>query len=573
MGGAFSIGGLISGLDTNTLIAQLIQLERRPLFRLQSRIQTLKDQKDTIKELRTQLLTFRNVLKDLQFGLEFGKFGAVSSTESVLTAEQTGPNPTSGSFLVDVIQLASATIAVSGSRLGSPINPGATLSTSGITTTITTGTFTINGVEFNVDPAVDTLTGLLNAINASGAGVMGTYDGVTDTVTFENTTPGDTSLINFGVGADTSNFLSIIKMVDALQSTGGGGSTVVTSNGNLGAINPGSLLNSVAFANGAVTAGSFSINGISIAVDPTTDAVTDVISRINASDAGVTASYDSATDTIRVVSETLGSRTIAFTSGTSNFLDITNLTAAIQTAGSDSQFTINGGAVQTRNTNDVADAINGITLNLLSVGSSTVTVTADDDAVVESIEKFVETFNESISAIQKLIGRGGDFENDGSFRSIESFLRVNIFQQVPGLGVGLESLLDIGFSSGNSFESSSTYQLSLDVDELRAAIVEDREGVQGLFSNDAETGIADLLFGFMDGVTNSTGFLNDRIRSNGSIDIQIRSLDGSVEAMERRIAQKEARLRRQFLRLETLVSSLQTQGAALGALSFGFGSF
>ena len=119
MGGAFSIGGLISGLDTNTLIAQLIQLERRPLFRLQSRIQTLKDQKDTIKELRTQLLTFRNVLKDLQFGLEFGKFGAVSSTESVLTAEQTGPNPTSGSFLVDVIQLASATIAVSGSRLAS----------------------------------------------------------------------------------------------------------------------------------------------------------------------------------------------------------------------------------------------------------------------------------------------------------------------------------------------------------------------------------------------------------------------------------------------------------------------
>ncbi len=130
MGGSFSIGGLISGLDSNTLIAQLIQLERQPLFRLQSRIQALKDQKDTIKELRTQLLTFRNVLKDLQFGLEFGKFGAVSSNDSVLTAEQTGPNPTSGSFLVDVIQLASATVAASGARLGSPINPAATLATS-----------------------------------------------------------------------------------------------------------------------------------------------------------------------------------------------------------------------------------------------------------------------------------------------------------------------------------------------------------------------------------------------------------------------------------------------------------
>ena len=573
MGGAFSVGGLISGLDSNKLIAQLIQLERRPIFRLQNRIKILEAQKDSIKELRTQLLSFRNLIKDLQFGLEFGKFEALSSDESILTAEQTGTNPTSGSFLLDVIQLASATIANSSAQLGTPINPGATLATSGITTTIIAGTFTINGVEFNVDPATDSLTGILNTINASGAGVTATYDGVTDTITFENSTPGDTSLINFSVGADTSNFLSVIKVVGATQSTGGGGSTVVTSKGNLGAINPGTLLGSVAFANGAVTAGSFTINGISITVDPAADAVSDVIARINASDAGVTASYDAATDTIRVVSDTLGSRTISFSSGTSNFLDITNLTTAIQTAGSDSQFTVNGGPVQTRNTNDVSDAINGFTLRLLSVGTSTVTVDVDDDSIVEVVQKFVDSFNESMGANHDLIGKDGNFRNDSSFRSIESFLRINIFQQVPGLGVGLESLLDIGISTGDSFNSAATFQLSLDVDKLRAVILDDREGVQNLFSNDAETGIADLLFDFMDGLTNSTGFLNDRTRSNGSIDNQIDTLEGRIENMERRVAHREARLRRQFLRLETLTSSLQSQGAALAGLSFGFGSF
>ena len=51
----------------------------------------------------------------------------------------------------------------------------------------------------------------------------------------------------------------------------------------------------------------------------------------------------------------LRSRMISFASGTSNFLDITNLTAATQTAGADSQFTVNGGPVQTQNTNDVAE--------------------------------------------------------------------------------------------------------------------------------------------------------------------------------------------------------------------------
>lgn len=571
--GAFSVGGLISGLDSNSLIAQLIQLERQPIFRLQSRIEALEAQKDGITELRTQLLPFRNLIKDFQFGLDFSKFEALSSNESVLTAEQTGTNPTPGTFLVDVIQLASASIATSSTQLGAPINPGATLASSGITSEISAGTFTINGVEFTVDPAVDSLTGLLNTINASGAGITATYDGVTDTVTFENSTPGDTSIINFGASGDTSTFLSAIKVDGASQSTGGSGSTIVTSTGNLGAINPGTLLSSVSFANGAVTAGSFAINGVSIALDPAVDALSDVIERINASDAGVTASYDAATDGIRVVLDTLGSRTISFTSGTSNFLDITNLTTAIQTAGSDSQFTVNGGPVQTQNGNNVSDAISGITLKLLSVGTSSVTVDVDDDSIIGAVQKFVDTFNESIEAIQELTGKDGEFQNDTSFRSIESFLKIQIFQQVPGLGVGLESLLDIGISTGDSFDSSAAFHLSLDVDKLRAAILDNREGVQSLFSNDAETGIADRLFDFMDDLTSSTGFLNDRTRSNGSIDHQIDSLEDRIESLERRVAQREARLRRQFLQMEVLLSSLQVQGASLAGLAGGFGAF
>ncbi len=573
MGGGFSVGGLASGIDTNSLIAQLMQLERIPLLRLQRRIEALEVQKGGIAELRTQLLSFRNLISDFRFGLDFSKFQALSSNDSVLVAEQTGTNPASGTFLVDVIQLASATVATSSAQLGAPINPGAALASSGITSQISAGTFTINGVQFTVDPAVDSLTGILSTINASGAGVTATYDGVTDTVTFENLTPGDTSIINFGGSDDTSSFLSAIKVVGATQSTGGSGSTVVTSKGNLGAVNPGTLLSAVSFANGAVTAGSFAINGVSIAIDPAADAISDVIERINASDAGVTASYDAATDAIRVVSDTLGSRTISFSSGTSNFLDITNLTTAIQAAGSDSQFTVNGGPVQTQNGNDVADAISGITLKLLSVGTSSVTVSVDDDAIIESIQKFVDTFNESLGAIQELIGKDGELENDSSLRTIESFLKSQIFQQVPGLGVGLESLLDIGISTGDSFDPSSVFHLSLDVEELRTVILENREGVQNLFSNDAETGIADLLFDYMDDLTSSTGFLNDRARSNGSIDKQIDSLEGRVESMERRIAQREVRLRRQFLQMETMISSLQVQGASLVGLAGQFGGF
>lgn len=573
MAGAFTVGGLASGLDSNALIAQLILLERQPILRLNSRISLLETQKESITSLRTQLLSLRNLIKDFQFGLKFNQFEALASDDSVLSAEPTGTNPTTGSFLIDVLQLASATVASSSSVLGGAINPAATLDSSGIGTTVANGTFTINGVQFTVDPTTDSLNSVLATINASGAGVTATYDAVSDTVTLENTTPGDTSIINFGASDDTSNFIAALKLDGATQTTGGAGATVVSSRGNLGAVNPGSILNTVSFAGGAVTAGNFMINGISITVDPTVDAVSDIIERINASDAGVTASYDASTDSIRVVSDTLGSRTISFTSGTSNFLDVTNLTAATQTAGSDSQFTVNGGPVQTQNTNSVEGAIGGVTVSLLSVGSSTITVSVDDGAIVEEIQGFVDTFNESMSEIRGLLVQDGDFENDTTIRTIETFLRSNVFAQIPGLSAGIESLLDIGISTGDSFSADGTFQLELDVDELSEKIISNRADVESLFSNDAGTGIADAMFDFLDELTGTTGFLNDRSRANGSIDQQINGLNDRIEMMERRVAQREERLRRQFLRLEVLSSSLQAQGAALSGLIGGFGGF
>src|SRR5690606_27398527 len=110
-----------------------------------------------------------------------------------------------------------------------------------------------------------------------------------------------------------------------------------------------------------------------------------------------------------------------FTPGTSNFLNATNLSAATQTAGTDSQFTVNGGPVQTRNSNQVTDAIGGVTLNFLSVGTSTVAVETDNEAIVEDVQAFVTAYNDSITQIKGLVAVGGRLENDASIRQIQSF--------------------------------------------------------------------------------------------------------------------------------------------------------
>lgn len=573
MSGAFSVGGLITGLDTQSIISQLVQIERAPISRIQRRIDALNSQKTAIRDLRTQLQTLSNRARDFELTNAFSKFKSTSSATDVLTTELSGVSPVVGSYSVQVLQLASSTVAVGSGKLGSAINPGVALSSSGIATDIEAGDFTINGVTFTVDPSTDTLNSVLATINASAAGVTATYNAATDKVTFANTAAADTSIINFSASDDDSNFLSALNVVGASQTTGIGGSTEVTSTLNLGAIDTTSIMNTVSFAGGAVTSGTFSINGIAIAVDVTTDSLSDIIERINDSDAQVTASYDSANDTIRVVADYLGSRTISFSGGTSNFLTVTNLATATQTAGNDSQFKINGGVTQTRSTNKVTDGIGGVALTFLSTGTTTITVETDEEAIVKSVSSLVDEFNKTVDLIHAQTASGGLLENDGTIRVIESYLRDTIFSTITGISGSFSSLLDVGISTGDAFDSDSVTKLVFDEDAFKEALRDDRNNVSQLFSNSDETGVANLLEAFLREATSLTGYLNARSKSNGVIDEQIESANDQIDRLAQKASKYEARLKLQFSRLEQLTAIYQQQGAALSRLSSSLGSF
>lgn len=573
MSGAFTAGGLITGLNTTELISQLIELERQPIIRMQSRIAALEEQREAVSGVRTQLQTLRNRAQDFRFEMVFRQFQATSSEESVLTTDMATGTPAAGTYSIEVLQLASATVARGSAVLGGAIDPDAPLSSSGITTDLTAGDFTINGTTFTFDPDTQSLNDVLAQINSSGAGVTATYDPVEDKVTLENDTPGDTSIINFGASEDTSNFLTAIGLMGAQQSTGGNGSTVVTSSRNLGAVDPGQTLNLSNFRNGAITAGSFRINGVQINVDPTADTLEGIIGAINASDANVTATYDSTNDTIRVVSDSLGSRTIAFESGTSNFLDVVNLTTATQTAGNDAQFTIDGGAVQTRNTNAIADAIAGVTLNFRSLGTSTVSVETDNESILEGVREFITAFNDALTEIREQTGQDAALENDTTLTMISSQLQYQIFGNVEGLSGPFKNLVQLGITTGDAFNSEVGAQFELDEETFLEALRDNPENVEQLFSNDDGTGIANMLADYLENATSTTGFLNQRIRSGGTIDSQIEAYNNRIERLEYTIAQHEQRYIQQFARLEQMASQYQTQGTSLSGLTSGFLSF
>src|SRR5687768_14037210 len=99
----FSISGLASGLDTTSIVSQLMQIERIPLTRYQSQQTALKKVDDAWGVITTRLSALRTALDGVDAKADYGKHvGTTSSDPTVVTATKTGSPSTGGlSFAVD----------------------------------------------------------------------------------------------------------------------------------------------------------------------------------------------------------------------------------------------------------------------------------------------------------------------------------------------------------------------------------------------------------------------------------------------------------------------------------------
>lgn len=104
----FSIGGIASGLDTATIVQQLMQLERLPLVQYQKHSTALRRVDDAWGGVVTKLSALRASIDKVATPAAFGKqVSTTSSDEEVATAKATGA-PTPGSVSFTVLQLAAA---------------------------------------------------------------------------------------------------------------------------------------------------------------------------------------------------------------------------------------------------------------------------------------------------------------------------------------------------------------------------------------------------------------------------------------------------------------------------------
>ena len=153
-----------------------------------------------------------------------------------------------------------------------------------------------------------------------------------------------------------------------------------------------------------------------------------------------------------------------------------------QTSGAqDTKLTVNGIAVTSKGTS-VSDAIQGVSLNVSSLGSSTVAVSKNTAAVSDAINAFVKAYNSLNSTISSMTGYNADtkaagaLQGDASVRSIQSQLRRQLGTTVEGLGGKLTNLSQVGIS----FQKDGS--LAVDSSKLNTAIANNFADIGGLFA-------------------------------------------------------------------------------------------
>jgi flagellar hook-associated protein 2 len=212
-------------------------------------------------------------------------------------------------------------------------------------------------------------------------------------------------------------------------------------------------------------------------------------------------------------------------------------------------------------TNTIGDAVEGVTINLLKaeVGVKTpLNISFDTASVTTRIQTFVTEYNNMQAAIAKLGSydaaskTAGPLLGDSLLRSIEQDMRRGLTNPVTGLTGEYSVLASVGITT------TANGALELDTAKLQKALDSDPEAVAQLFGS--ENGVAARMYAQVETRLASGSDLDSR---NSSLKRDLDRIADDKEALALRMEQVEARYRKQFTALDSLLSQLQTTSSYL----------
>lgn len=540
--GTISSLGVGSGLELQSILEQLREVDQQVISRKETEVTILEAQLNEFTVVNNKLLTMKSKALDLSLSSTFLSRTASSSDESVFTAS---------------------------------VSDGTAVQTTPITVgrIATQSTFKSDGKDSQdaivyVPTSFESTSGVANSapggdvVMAIGESMTINYGGTTDiTVTavadmsmeelrdaindVANNPGGEVVAETFVIGTET--FLRV-------KATSGG-----TGEANRLAITEGmAALDFVApqktFAYNMGGADTVTLN---IAADTTMSQLVGLIND-DANNPGVTASIiddGSATTPYKLILQADGTGQDNEISMLAQLPDLTMTVQGETGANLNAEITLNGIAYQ-RQTNSISDVISGVTLNLESAGTASLTVANNNAAVKELVVGLVEAYN---AAIQEISGNTGYDENTEQF----GILARTTLRDMPydlqnlmtsSIKADSEGLVTTLFDLGLEFNRDGT--ITIDESVLDVALSAAPESISALFLGDDDqeiTGLADKINDYLREVSGGDGQV---AAEKSAAQLRIDDLELRIETETERLDKKYEILAKQFIELDSYMNQM-----------------
>lgn len=157
-------GGLATGLDTGSIIEQLIAIEQQPIARLEADKTWLNNRLSAFAELDTRLKSFADSIKDLNYRDSLLKHSVKQSSEDYLSATVTRDSLPGTSYQVEVVSLAQVQKSVAATGVASKTSASFGSGTLDLT---------VDGSSHSIAITAEnnSLEGIMEAINDADLGV------------------------------------------------------------------------------------------------------------------------------------------------------------------------------------------------------------------------------------------------------------------------------------------------------------------------------------------------------------------------------------------------------------------
>lgn len=606
MVGVNRISGMISGLDTDSLVKSLVSAGSAKVNKLKQQQQVLEWKRADYRELNTKVLDFRTTAFNMKLQSAYLTKTATSSQDTAVSVTGNA-SATDGQYDIGVSNLAQGASLTSGKLNLSSTSDTATLERLGLTgdATLTIGEGT-NPPKITLTKSM-TFTSMISQINAvsSDTGIKATYDSTLDRLLFVSTKTGASSNVSLKLesGGSTSNELGKILNLSA-----------VTGTASFTAPASGKVRDALVGA-----AGTFNIdlNGTTKSYTVTASTtVGQLMDQINANSGstGLTA-YMSGD---KIAFNNASGKTLAFTSSTAGVLTklgvsetptASTTVSQIKATGQNAKVTFNGvEAEYESNTFTVAGMT--VTAKATTTTPAKVVVSQNVDKIYDSIKSFVDKYNDLISTVNTKISETHDRDytpltddqkeamSDEEIEKWEAKAKVGMLsrdqtlnsglisfrkafsENITGVSSTMKSLSQIGISStlvsggvasGSYLDNGKIY---IDETKLKQAIADNPDEVMKLFTaNDGSSttssgdGLAVRLYdqanGLFNQITTKAGSASSAALSSYTIGKEMSEISTRISREQDRIEAMQDRYYTQFSRMESYLSQMNSQSSWL----------